>query len=65
MENRIVTLIRDHGMTIADVSRRAGVSRPTIYALARPGYRPSVDVIVAVAKAIGCAPWDIRPELNG
>jgi DNA-binding phage protein len=56
--------IKARGMTVASAARMAGVTRPTIYALANPKYDPSVKTLVAVAKAIGMKPSDIREELR-
>ena len=52
-------------MTIAAVARMAGVSRPTIYALAMPNHSPTLETVVSVARILGIKPADIRPELDG
>ncbi len=59
----ILAHIKDRGMTVTGVARIAHVSRPTIYALNDPTSKPALATVVAVAKAIGVKPSDIRPEL--
>jgi lambda repressor-like predicted transcriptional regulator len=59
----IIAHIRSRGMTVAGVARLAGVSRPAVYALNDPDHKPELATVVAIAKAIGVSPAEIRPEL--
>lgn len=60
----IIQHIKSRGMTVAAVARMAGVSRPAIYALRDPDHKPALQTVLAVAKAIGIAPSDIKPEIG-
>jgi DNA-binding phage protein len=59
----IIAVIRARGKTVAGVCREAGISRQAFYALLAPESNPQMNTIVAVAKAIGIAPSQIKPEL--
>jgi len=60
----IAYLIRTHGLTVAEVARRANVSRPAIYDLGNPNKNPTMKTLCAVADVIGVNPAQIRPELE-
>lgn len=59
----IIAHIKERGMTVAAVARKAGVSRVAVYALRDPNHKPALDTVVSVARAMGVSPSDIRPEL--
>jgi lambda repressor-like predicted transcriptional regulator len=59
----IIAQIKDRGMTVAAVARKAGVSRVAVYALRDGKHKPSLETVVAIAKAMGVPPSVIRPEL--
>jgi DNA-binding phage protein len=59
----IIKHIKSRGMTVAGVARVACVSRPAVYAMNDPTHKPELATVVAIAKAIGVSPADIRPEL--
>lgn len=62
---KIVTLINQRGLTVAGVAKAAGISRAAIYYLdAEPDRTPTLQTVIALAKAIGCKPSDIRPEFE-
>lgn len=62
---KIVTLINERGLTVAGVAKAAGLSRAAIYYLdAKPDRTPTLQTVLALAKAIGCKPSDIRPEFK-
>jgi DNA-binding phage protein len=61
----IIAIIRAKGKTVAGVCREAKVSRPAFYSLISSASNPHIGTLVAVAKAIGVSPSDIKPELKG
>lgn len=60
----IIQIIKSRGMTVAAIARIAGVSRPSVYALADADHKPSLETVLAVAKAVGVTPAQVRPEID-
>jgi DNA-binding phage protein len=60
----ILQHIKSRGMTVSAVARLSGVSRPTIYELADPKHKPSLETVVNVCRVVGIHPSEIRPELG-
>jgi DNA-binding phage protein len=59
----IIEHIRATGKTVTEVCKEAGITRETFYTVIKPGGNPKIETIVAIARATGLTPADIRPEL--
>jgi predicted GIY-YIG superfamily endonuclease len=59
-----IGIVAARGMTMKGVALVSGIPLDEVRALANPKYDPSVKTLVAVAKAIGMKPSDIREELR-
>jgi DNA-binding phage protein len=59
----VIEHIRATGNTVSGVCKDAGITRQTFYSVIKPGGNPKIETIVAIARATGLTPADIRPEL--
>jgi DNA-binding phage protein len=59
----IISHIRASGRSVSAVCREANVSRETFYKVIKPGAPARLATIIALAKATGLTPVQIKPEL--
>jgi len=55
--DRLKQLRQDRGMTLDDVARETGLSRPGIYAIESGNVYPCMSSLVLIANALGADPW--------
>ena len=60
----LISHIKNRGLRVAWVARKAGVSRPTIYELAKPCSNPNIKTVIAVANVLGIEATAIRDDLK-
>ena len=60
----IIMHIRDSGKTVSGVCREAGITRETFYKVIKPGAPARLGTILALSKATGLTPVQIKPELQ-
>lgn len=62
MRKSIITTIHEHGKTITDVARDAGLTRDGIYKMSKGD--PRLSSVVKLARASGIKPSVLFPELG-
>lgn len=53
------------GISVAALSEKSGISKPTIYRYANGQGSPTVDAMKRIAKALGCTVRETFPEVYG
>lgn len=53
------------GISVAALSEKAGISKPTIYRYANGQGSPTVDAMKSIAEALGCTVRETFPEVYG
>lgn len=56
---------RVQGISVAALSEKSGISKPTIYRYANGQGSPTVDAMKRIAKALGCTVRETFPEVYG
>lgn len=59
----IIAHIRESGRTVAAVCREADITRETFYKVIKPGAPANLGTILAISRATGLKPSQIKPEL--
>ena len=59
----LIGAIRSTGRSVKAVCEEAGVTRQTFYSVIKPGGNPKMETIMAIARAAGVTPAQIKPEL--
>ena len=60
----IIAHIRDSGKTVSGVCREAEITRETFYKVIKPNAPAQIGTILALARATGLKPTQIKPELG-
>lgn len=60
--DRLRALREESGLTLADLSERAGMHLQSLSRLERGDRSPQWDTVVALAKALGCELEEFLPE---
>lgn len=60
----IISHIRDSGKTVSEVCKDAGVTRAAFYKAIKPNGNPQLETLLAIARATGLTPSQIKPELG-
>lgn len=60
----IIAHIRDSGKSVTGVCLEAGITRETFYKVIKPNAPAQLGTILALARATGLSPSQIKPELG-
>lgn len=63
LEYYIRTLARERGLNIAEVARRAGMSRQALYGIWKPGHYPSMGTIINLSRVLGVHPLSLLQQI--
>ena len=60
----IIAHIRESGKTVTGICAEAKITRETFYKVIKPGAPAQLGTILAIARATGLSPSQIKPELS-
>lgn len=63
LECHIRKLARERGLSLAELARRAGMSRQALYGIWQPGHYPSMGTIISLAGALEVHPLSLLHQI--
>ncbi len=59
----IISHIRESGKTVSEVCQEAGITRAAFYKAIKPEGNPQLETLLAISRATGLSPSQIKPRL--